>query len=130
MEGWVSTTFFQKKFAARGYLMGVAALVAQSENHLYAGLQQPDGNLALREFDRGRWEPRRLPKGHGPEPSVNTLFGDRQGSLWIGTASDGIFRITGGKIDQFSNAEGLASDSVVRFPGSRRHAVGRVDQGN
>jgi len=111
----VSTTYFQKELDRQGSLMGVAALAVQNENHAWIGLQQPDGHLELREFDHGRWQSHRLPKAQGPPPSVGALFIDQQGILWIGTASDGIYRMSGDKIDHFSNADGLSSDAVVRL---------------
>jgi signal transduction histidine kinase/ligand-binding sensor domain-containing protein len=43
------------------------------------------------------------------------LFVDSKDALWVGTASDGIFRISGNSVDHFSNADGLSSDSVERF---------------
>ena len=114
-KGGVSTTYFQRELAGQGYLMGVAALTIQNENHFWVSLQQPNGNLELREFDHGRWKPQRLPNVQGPYPSTNVLFIDPQGALWIGTASDGVYRISGDKIDHFTNADGLSSDSVERF---------------
>ena len=62
--------------------MGVAALAVQNENHVWVSVQQANGSLELRELDRGRWKPHRLPKLNGPPPSANTLFIDPQGSLW------------------------------------------------
>jgi signal transduction histidine kinase/ligand-binding sensor domain-containing protein len=114
-KGGVSTTYFQRELAGQGYLMGVAALSLQNENHFWVSLQQPNGNLELREFNYARWTPHRLPRVQGPYPSTNVLFIDPHGALWIGTASDGVYRISGDKTDHFANADGLSSDSVERF---------------
>jgi len=111
----VGTPYFRKELAGRGYLIGVSALAVQNEEHFWVGLQQANGNLELLEFDQGKWRVHRLPKVHGADPSTNVLFLDAQGELWIGTASDGVYRVWEDKVDHFSNADGLSSDSVERF---------------
>ena len=110
-----SAVYFHRDIAARGYLMGVDALSIINESHVWIGLQQPNGNLQLQELDHGKWTPHPLPKTQGPPPSTNVLFHDPEGALWIGTASDGVYRIFGDKTDHFSAADGLSSDSVERF---------------
>jgi signal transduction histidine kinase/ligand-binding sensor domain-containing protein len=110
-----SAVCFHRDLADRGYLMGVDALSVLNESHVWIGLQQPNGNLQLQEFDHGKWKAHRLPKAQGPPPSTNVLFRDPEGALWIGTASDGIYRIFADKTDHFSTADGLSSDSVERF---------------
>ena len=109
-----STTYFQKELERQGSLVGVFTLAVENENHAWIGIQQPDGHLELREFDHGRWQVHRLPKTPGPLPSASALYIDRRGTLWIGTASDGIYR-TSGTVDHFTNADGLSSDAIIRF---------------
>jgi signal transduction histidine kinase/ligand-binding sensor domain-containing protein len=109
------SVYFHRDLAERGYLMGVRGLSVRNENHVWIGLQQPNGNLQLQEFNDGKWTAHPLPKAQGPPPSTNRLFLDGVGALWIGTASDGVYRMFGDKIDHFSNADGLSSDSVMRF---------------
>jgi len=110
-----SAIYFHPNLAKSGYLMGVDALSVHNESHVWIGLQQPNGNLQLQELNQGKWTAHPLPKKHGPLPSTNVLFRDPDGALWIGTASDGVYRIFGDKTDHFSAADGLSSDSVERF---------------
>jgi ligand-binding sensor domain-containing protein len=112
--GFPAKHFF-KGLADSGYLMGVDALSVQSESHVWIGLQQPNGNLQLEELEQGGWKKHPLPKLQGAPPSTNVLFRDPEGTLWVGTASDGIYRMVGNKIDHFSNTDGLSSDSIERF---------------
>ena len=37
---------------------------------------------------------------------------DRQGSLWVGTFNQGLYRIHGTDVDHFGSANGLSSDAV------------------
>jgi signal transduction histidine kinase/ligand-binding sensor domain-containing protein len=110
-----SAVYFHRDLAKRGYLMGVDALSVLDESHVWIGLQQPNGNLQLQELDHGKWTAHPLPKAQGPAPSTNVLFRDPEGALWIGTASDGVYRRFGDKTDHFSSADGLSSDSIERF---------------
>ena len=110
-----SAVYFHRDLAERGYLMGVDALSVLNESHVWIGLQQPNGNLQLQELDHGEWTAHPLPKAQRPPPSTNVLFSDPEGALWIGTASDGVYRIFDDKTDHFSTADGLSSDSVERF---------------
>jgi hypothetical protein len=98
----VVTPYFQKELTGRGYLIGVSALAVQNEEHFWVSLQQANGNLELREFDHGRWRVHRLPGKQGSDASTNVLFLDAQGVLWIGTASNGVYRISANKVDHFS----------------------------
>ena len=110
-----SAVYFHRELASSGYLMGVDALSVLDESQVWIGVQQRNGNLQLQELNHGEWTPHPLPNAQGPPPSTNRIFRDPEGALWIGTASNGIYRIFGNKTDHFSNADGLSSDSVVRF---------------
>jgi signal transduction histidine kinase/streptogramin lyase len=109
-----STTYFEKELAREGSLIGVFALAVENENHAWVGIQQPDGHLELREYDHGQWLVRPLPKTLGPLPSASALWIDRKGALWVGTANHGIYRLSA-DVDNFTNADGLSSDGVLRF---------------
>ncbi len=43
---------------------------------------------------------------------VTVLLLDKENSLWIGTISQGIFRIHEGVVDHFGTADGLSSDFI------------------
>jgi ligand-binding sensor domain-containing protein len=57
-------------------------------------------------------QPFAVPKLNGEPLEVNTLLIDRQGSLWVGTLNQGLYRIHGADVDHFGSANGLSSDSV------------------
>ena len=46
---------------------------------------------------------------------VTDLLMDKESSLWIGTISQGIFRIHDGIVDHFGTADGLSSDFIRHF---------------
>ena len=47
--------------------------------------------------------------------NVNALFVDRDQSVWMGTSNDGIYRVSGGRLDQFRSEGGLSSNAVTGF---------------
>jgi signal transduction histidine kinase/ligand-binding sensor domain-containing protein len=108
-------SLFLQNLADRGYLIGVRGLSVRGEDDVWIGLQQPNGNLQLQEFEHGRWTAHALPNDQVPPPSTNVLFRDRGGALWIGTARDGVFRTLDNRTDHFSTVDSLSSDSVLRF---------------
>jgi signal transduction histidine kinase/ligand-binding sensor domain-containing protein len=55
----------------------------------------------------------RLPGASGQLTTVVQALRDRAGALWLGALGGGLTHIHDGRIDQFSQTEGLSSDSVA-----------------
>jgi signal transduction histidine kinase/ligand-binding sensor domain-containing protein len=51
----------------------------------------------------------------GEDLSVQALFADRAGVLWVGTLDDGIYRIRGDRVDHIRAVDGLSSDCIYWF---------------
>ena len=51
----------------------------------------------------------------GSKLAVFAMTFDRDGSLWVGTVGNGLFRIRGNVVEHYGRAEGLSSDSVYGF---------------
>jgi signal transduction histidine kinase/ligand-binding sensor domain-containing protein len=47
--------------------------------------------------------------------AVTTLFIDRDGSLWMGTRQNGVYKVGRERVDHFGSADGLSSDVVNGF---------------
>ncbi|MET0655402.1 MAG: two-component regulator propeller domain-containing protein [Pseudoxanthomonas sp.] len=60
---------------------------------------------------QGRFEPWRM-KGI-PETSVRDMLETRDGSLWLATASDGLFRVSARQVSRFTTKDGLSSNEVT-----------------
>jgi signal transduction histidine kinase/ligand-binding sensor domain-containing protein len=110
-----SNTYFQEEFKRYGGLMGVVALAAQTDGTLWASIQRAGGGFELHQLLQGSWKGYALPGIVGSDAGVSALFTDRDNTVWVGTASHGIYRIHGGKADHFGSADGLSSDAVAGF---------------
>jgi signal transduction histidine kinase/ligand-binding sensor domain-containing protein len=94
---------------------GVTAIVAQPNGVVLAGIS-PDGpGLGLEQVVHGALKPFLAPGINGSSLNVTALLSDRQGSLWIGTEAEGIYRIHHGKVDRFRSSDGLSGDSIMAF---------------
>jgi diguanylate cyclase (GGDEF)-like protein len=88
---------------------------------------------------QGRFSPVPLRNNVGKSPSVLSLAQDREGTLWVGTFGDGIFRINeqGQRLRGYGTAEGLPGGNIraisidqdgVVWAGTQKGVV-RIDAG-
>jgi signal transduction histidine kinase/ligand-binding sensor domain-containing protein len=96
-------------------LNGVAALAAAPDGSLWIGMARSGRGLGLQQLLQGTWKAFVKPGLDGTTLEVNSLLLDRESTLWIGTEAQGIYRIRRTKVDHFSSADGLSSDSVNSF---------------
>jgi ligand-binding sensor domain-containing protein len=110
-----SSTYLEEELKQTEDLSGVNALAAADDGTLWVGITRSGKTLGLRQFVKGVSKPYVVPGMDGSSLAVATLFLDRSNALWVGTMSQGIYRIYDGKADHFRSADGLSSDSVENF---------------
>src|SRR6202020_1382357 len=96
-------------------LTGVNGLAVMPDGSLWVGIQRAGPGLGLERLVGKRWLPFATTNFDGSKLEVTTLFLDRENSLWVGTAKDGIYRIHNNAVDHFRHADGLSGDSVDCF---------------
>ncbi len=84
----------------------VRALAQTKDGYLWVG-----SDAGVSRFDGVRFVSFGLPEGFQAGP-VQTLLGDGQGALWIGSVGRGLGRWQNGRFRAFTTADGLPSDSV------------------
>lgn len=94
---------------------GVVAIVARPNGVVLAGINPGGPGLGLEQVVSGALKPFLAPGIDGSSLNVTALLSDRQGSLWIGTEAEGIYRIHEGKVDRFRSSDGLSGDSIMGF---------------
>jgi ligand-binding sensor domain-containing protein len=94
---------------------GIDGLAQMPDGTLWVGVPSAGSGLGLQQFVKGRWKPFHAPQLDGSTLSVEVLYTDRNGALWIGTANQGVFRFYRGLIDHFDSSDGLSGDRVWSF---------------
>lgn len=96
-------------------VLGVHSLALAANGSVWVGMERTGKGLGLQQFDHGGWKDYTTQGFDGSGLSINTLFVDRDDSLWIGTPNHGIVCVRDGKVDHFTGADGLSSDAVEHF---------------
>src|SRR5262249_48023543 len=93
-------------------LDGISALATASDGSLLVGFTQMGRGFGLQRLMQGAWQPLPMRGASAEQLGVMSLMFDRQKSLWIGTADQGLYRIRNGVVDHYGSADGLSSDMV------------------
>ena len=110
-----STTYPIPGLKAESGLSGVQGIVAAPDHSLWVGMDRSGRSLGLQRFVNGRWNSLVTPTFDSSTLEVGALFLDRNGDLWVGTRSKGIYRIHDRQIDHFDSSDGLSGNSVNGF---------------
>jgi ligand-binding sensor domain-containing protein/signal transduction histidine kinase len=84
----------------------VRALAQTKDGYVWVG-----SDAGVSRFDGARFVSFGLPEGF-QAGSVQTMLGDKQGALWIGSVARGLGRWQNGKFTAFTTQTGLPSDTV------------------
>ncbi len=105
-------TFSPPALSSVAGLSGFSALCASPDGSMWVGVNQEGAGLGLQHVNNGKWSPITFPGFDSTRLRVSALMQDRQGSLWIGTETEGLYRLKGERVDHYVAANGLSGDSV------------------
>jgi signal transduction histidine kinase/ligand-binding sensor domain-containing protein len=94
---------------------GVMSLARGPDGALWVGIFSDGSGRGLAKFEEGAVKSFVTPTFDGSKVTVFSLRFDRNGNLWVGTASDGVLRIHGNVVDHYRRTEGLSGDFVRDF---------------
>ena len=92
---------------------GVVALAGGPDGSVWVGLVHAGKGGGLQQLVHGTWKPFITPEFDGSVLEVTRLLVDRDGSLWVGTLNQGIYRIQGHKVEHLRGSDGLSGDAVA-----------------
>jgi signal transduction histidine kinase/ligand-binding sensor domain-containing protein len=104
-------TYFRAQFEERDQFSSVESIVAAGDGSLWAAIPREDFGVV--QIVNGL--PRRAVFRGINTARVTSLFIDRARSLWMGTSNDGVYRVSGERVDQFRSEDGLSSNTVRSF---------------
>lgn len=96
-------------------LQGTTALVTTTDGGLWVGMAVEGRGLGLQKLFDGVWKPFVTPTFDSSTLSIETLSPTQHNGILIGTDSQGLYRISDGKVDHFQTTDGLTSNSVSCF---------------
>jgi signal transduction histidine kinase/ligand-binding sensor domain-containing protein len=95
-------------------LDGIDDLIAAPDGTLWVGLAWAGKGGGLQHFETTEgFSPIITPDFDSSTLHVTHLLLDRNGALWVGTAREGIYRVSSGRVDHFGITEGLSGDLVT-----------------
>jgi signal transduction histidine kinase/ligand-binding sensor domain-containing protein len=80
---------------------------------VWAVANAPSGAGGLQRFYAGKWSPYSVPGFDVSAVGVQAVLADRDGSLWLGTKTLGLYRIHNGVVDHCGPADGLSGHQVA-----------------
>ena len=92
--------------------MGAKALIFDRDGSLLVGITGNSPGQGLQRLRGDKWSTVSAPNFDGSKLPVLVLFRDAHGAIWIGTESDGLYRLYQGKAEHFSSRDGLSGDTV------------------
>jgi signal transduction histidine kinase/ligand-binding sensor domain-containing protein len=104
-------SYFREQLARFEALQSVSSVIAAGDGSVWAAI--PRAGLGVFRIRDGVPQPATFP-GASTE-TVSALFVDRDRSIWMGTTNDGIYRVSGARLDHFRGEAGLSSNAVTSF---------------
>ena len=93
-------------------LSGIGSTLANSDGSLWIGMNSLGEGLGLERESEGRFSSLHLPGFDSEQIAATALLHDTDGALWVGTLSEGLYRLKSGVADHFGSVDGLSSDTV------------------
>jgi signal transduction histidine kinase/ligand-binding sensor domain-containing protein len=108
----ISETYPIEALKSNAGQSGIACMALGSDGALWVGILRAGAGRGLGRLINGVFQPFVTPSFDGSKLRVHDMTFDRDGSLWVATVGDGLFRIRGNDVDHYGRADGLSSDSV------------------
>jgi signal transduction histidine kinase/ligand-binding sensor domain-containing protein len=93
-------------------LEGVSAFAPAVDGSMWVGIARQGHQLGLQRLVKDKWTPFRTAEFDGESLSVAALYRDKHDALWVGTRSQGLYRIHGNDVDHLTAADGLSGNSI------------------
>ncbi|MGO9515611.1 MAG: two-component regulator propeller domain-containing protein, partial [Candidatus Korobacteraceae bacterium] len=90
----------------------IRSMLPGPDGSLWVGIMEDAPGRGLERLKNGVFQTFVAAGFDGSTVEVYSMTFDRDGSLWIGTAGKGLFRVHGEVVEHYGQAEGLSSDNV------------------
>src|SRR5262245_24689037 len=106
------TTYFdeQRRNPAGGH--GATGIAADPSGTVWASFDGVGPRLGVQRYSDGRWAPLVVPGFDGRTVRARVLLVDREGGLWVGTQTKGLYRVHDGHADHYQRSDGLSGNEI------------------
>ena len=94
-----------------------------SNGGVWVGFIYAGPGLGLEHFQKGKFHRIRIGGFDSSKLQVQSVFTDRDGALWVGTADDGLLRIVGDQVQRYNQNDGLSGTSVSKILQDREGTI-------
>ncbi len=112
-HGGASETYQIEALKSNAGQPGIVSLAIDAAGVLWVGILAEGRGLGLAQLNENAVKSFVTPTFDGSKVAVSAMIIDRDGNLWVGTASKGIFRIRDNLVEQYQRTEGLSGDTVL-----------------
>ena len=120
--GSTCTMYFNNR-SASSEIDAIAAVSGPSQT-VWAVAKASGREGGLQRFSDGKWSSYSAPGLSGPGVDSEAILSDRDGSLWVGTLTDGLYRIHNGVVEHYGPADGLSGHQVETYMRTTRGISG------
>lgn len=92
--------------------VGVIGVAVDATGSVWATFDDLGPRAGVQHYADGKWSPYVVPGIDGSGVRSRTVFVDRQGALWIGTQSSGLYRVHDGHADHYDRSDGLSGNEI------------------
>ncbi|HEX3661414.1 MAG TPA: two-component regulator propeller domain-containing protein [Acidobacteriaceae bacterium] len=112
---------------------GILALAVDADGSLLAGITKSGPGLGLERYRNGTWTAVTAPGFDGSAHLISYLLMDAHHALWIGTTSEGLYRLYHGEVDHLSVSGSLSGNRITSIYEDREGSLwvgteGGIDQ--
>lgn len=101
----------------------VRSIAVSSDGDLWAGTLSKNENSGLLRLTAGRWASFQTTEVDGRRLSVSCLLGARDGSVWIGTSDEGLYRLRGQHLEHLELSDGLSDRNILSLLEGREGGI-------
>ena len=112
---WMSNsfrTYTTKGLQSNAGQAGIHKIALSKDGTVWVAMTGPGEGLGLQRLVHDSLEPVRISGFDGSRINALSVYVDREDSVWVGT-HDGLYRITGNRVDHFGKSDGLSGDTVI-----------------
>ncbi|GFE81193.1 histidine kinase [Steroidobacter agaridevorans] len=96
-------------------MAGVVGVARTRRGDLWVAMARDGREGGLQRLVNGKFQPLVTTGFDSSALSIFALYKDRQDTLWVATADQGLLRIDGDRVERFRASDGLSADNVLRL---------------